>query len=80
MTCPSTSEALSRETASIVDAIAKQNVLRVVQQIRRQSQTLDNLARERRIAIIGAMYDVATGDIEFLVEDRLDEVVLPKIG
>ncbi|MCS6305528.1 MAG: bifunctional SulP family inorganic anion transporter/carbonic anhydrase [Nitrospira sp.] len=80
MTCPTTSEALSRERASIVDAIAKQNVLRVVQQIRRQSQTLDNLARERRIAIVGAMYDVATGDIEFLVEDRLDEVVLPKIG
>lgn len=80
MTCPTTSEVLSRETASIVDAIAKQNVLRVVQQIRRQSQTLDNLARERRIAIVGAMYDVATGDIEFLVEDRLDEVVLPKIG
>jgi len=80
MTCPTTSEVLSRETASIVDAIAKQNVLRVVQQIRRQSQTLDNLARERRIAIVGAMYDVATGDIEFLVEDRPDEVVLPKIG
>jgi carbonic anhydrase len=72
MTCPTTSEVLSRETASIVDAIAKQNVLRVVQQIRRQSQTLDNLARERRIAIVGAMYDVATGDIEFLVEDRIE--------
>jgi hypothetical protein len=46
-------------------------VLRVVQQIRRQSQTLDNLARERHIAIVDAMYDVATGDIEFLVEDRI---------
>ena len=80
MTCPTTSEAFSPETTPIVDAIARQNVLRVVQQIRRQSQTLDNLARERRIAIVGAMYAVASGDIEFLVEDRLDEVVLPKIG
>ena len=35
---------------------------------------------QRCIAIVGAMYAVASGDIEFLVEDRLDEVVLPKIG
>ena len=31
-----------------------------------QSQTLDDLVRDGRIAIVGAMYDVATGDIEFL--------------
>ena len=31
-----------------------------------QSQTLSDLVRDGRIAIVGAMYDVATGDIEFL--------------
>ena len=37
-----------------------------VETMRQQSQTLDGLVREGRIAIVGAMYDVATGDIEFL--------------
>ena len=31
-----------------------------------ESRTLDDLVRDGRIAIVGAMYDVATGDIEFL--------------
>jgi carbonic anhydrase/SulP family sulfate permease len=38
----------------------------VVASLRRESRAIDALAREGRIAIIGAMYDVATGDIEFL--------------
>jgi carbonic anhydrase/SulP family sulfate permease len=59
--------------ASLVDAVARQNVIRVVKEIRKQSKTLDGLVRERRIAIVGAMYDVVTGGIEFLVEDGLEE-------
>ena len=31
-----------------------------------ESQTLGDLVRDGRLAIVGAMYDVATGDIEFL--------------
>ncbi len=69
----------SAEALAIVDAVARENVLRVVKEIRRQSRTLDGLVRERRIAIVGAMYDVVTGDIEFLAEDGLDETALQKI-
>jgi carbonic anhydrase len=32
----------------------------------RESETLAKLVHERRIAIVGAMYDVANGHIEFL--------------
>jgi carbonic anhydrase/SulP family sulfate permease len=64
------------EMASQVDAVARQNVLRVVKEMRKQSKTLDGLVRERRIAIVGAMYDVVTGGIEFLVEDGLGETEL----
>jgi carbonic anhydrase/SulP family sulfate permease len=39
------------------DAVASENVLRVVKEIRRQSSALDNLVRERRTAMVGAMYD-----------------------
>jgi carbonic anhydrase len=42
------------------------NVLRVVERMREQSRMLDVLGREGRIAIMGAMYDVVTGEIECL--------------
>jgi carbonic anhydrase/SulP family sulfate permease len=64
--------------ATMVDAVARENVLRVVREIRAQSRTLDKLVQERRIAIVGAMYDVTTGGIEFLVEDGLSEAALRK--
>jgi carbonic anhydrase len=73
MASQSASEPSSTEALAIVDAVARENVLRVVQEIRRQSRTLDSLVQDRRLAIVGAMYDVVTGGIEFLVEDGLGE-------
>lgn len=73
-----TTEPTSPEIVSIVDAVARKNVLRVVKEIREQSWTLDNLVRERRVAIVGGMYDVTTGAIEFLVEDGLGEAAIRK--
>jgi carbonic anhydrase len=73
MTSQLSSEPSSTEALAIVDAVARENVLRVVKEIRRQSRTLDGLVQDRRIAIVGAMYDVVTGGIEFLVENGLGE-------
>jgi carbonic anhydrase/SulP family sulfate permease len=75
-----TEEPHSPEMDSFIDAVARQNVLRVVKEIRRQSLTLDNLVREKRIAIVGALYDVASGSIEFLGADGLDDTVLRNTG
>ncbi len=61
------------EAASLVDIVARRNVIRVVKELREQSKTLDGLVREQRIAMVGAMYDVVTGGIEFLVDDGLGE-------
>jgi carbonic anhydrase/SulP family sulfate permease len=65
------------EKESMVNALACRNVLRSVELMRHQSETLDQLVRDKRIAIIGAMYDVVTGDILFLPDhetgDKLDE-------
>ena len=66
-------ELSASDLGAIVDAVAKENVLRVLKAVRQQSRTLDTMVRERRIAIVGAMYDITTGDIEFLVEDGLGE-------
>ena len=54
------------EKEAFVDTVARLNVSRVVNGLRAQSRTLEGLVREEQIAIVGAMYDVVTGEIEFL--------------
>ena len=78
ITSQATVKSPSPKTLSIVDAVARENVLRVVKEIRARSRTLDGLIRERRIAIVGMMYDVVTGGIEVLTEDGLGEMALQK--
>jgi carbonic anhydrase len=60
------------EQESLVNAVARRNVSQVVERMRAQSRTLDALVREGRIVIVGAMYDVVTGEIEFLAEDEMN--------
>lgn len=50
------------------DEVSKQNVLRVLDDILEQSRTIKRLVEDRKVALVGAMYDVSTGQIEFLVE------------
>ena len=76
--CRGAKEVPVAEKQSFVDAVARRNVLRVVERMRKQSQTLDGLAREGQIAIVGAMYDVVTGEIEFLAEDGMHHMSSPK--
>lgn len=49
-----------------VNEVARRNVLRTVELMRTQSDTLDRLVVEGRIAIVGALYDVVTGKLELL--------------
>jgi carbonic anhydrase len=58
------------EKEKIIDEVARRNVIRVVRSMRRQSETLHRLVQEKRIAIVGAMYDVSTGDMEFLTDQE----------
>lgn len=52
----------------MIDEVARRNVNRTVQMIYEQSQTLQKMVDQGKIAIVGAMYDVSTGDIEFVSE------------
>jgi carbonic anhydrase/SulP family sulfate permease len=54
------------EQEAVVNDVARRNVVRVAQSLRTRSKALDDLARDGRIAIVGAVYDVVTGDMEFL--------------
>jgi carbonic anhydrase len=60
------------EKESIIDDVAHAHVLRTVRVVRKDSQTLSRLLQEGRIAIVGAMYDVATGRMKFLPDDAKD--------
>jgi carbonic anhydrase len=51
---------------AFVHAVAEQNVRRTVQRIRDESETLRELERGGAIAIVGAMYAMATGRVSFL--------------
>jgi carbonic anhydrase/SulP family sulfate permease len=55
---------------ALIDEVARRHVARVVQTLPIESRTLGALVREGEIAIVGAMYDVATGDMEFLEESE----------
>jgi carbonic anhydrase len=52
----------------LVDDVARRNVVRTVDEILEQSGPIAELARTGRVLVVGAMYDVATGGIEFLTE------------
>lgn len=54
------------EKEAIVDVVARRNVIRVAARLSETSRTLDDLLKSERIAIVGAMYDVRTGELEFL--------------
>jgi carbonic anhydrase len=78
-TCRGFEDRPAAERESFLNGVARRNVARVVKRMREQSQTLNGLVREGRIAIVGAMYDVVTGEIEFLAEDGLDHVSSSKL-
>lgn len=53
------------------DGVARRNVLKTIETVLAESGTIRSLVAEGRIAIVGSMYDVATGKIEFFDEDTV---------
>jgi carbonic anhydrase/SulP family sulfate permease len=57
------------EQEQYIDEVARENVRRTIDAIEQQSDALRKLVNEGRIAIVGAVYDVAGGDIAYIVND-----------
>lgn len=57
--------------AAFVDEVARDNVRHVVRQIATESETMVVLLREGRIAIVGVLYDVTRGTMEFMLDDAI---------
>jgi carbonic anhydrase/SulP family sulfate permease len=51
---------------AFVDEVARKNVLNTMNYIREKSRILDRLVREDKVMMVGAIYDVFTGKVEFL--------------
>ena len=51
---------------AFVDEVARKNVLNTMNYIREKSRILDRLVREDKVMMVGAIYDVNTGKVEFL--------------
>jgi len=56
----------SSKNASYVDAVARTNVTLGIGDIRRRSPILEELEKKGNIKITGAMYDLATGVVDFI--------------
>jgi carbonic anhydrase len=65
-TCRHLHQLSPAQQEEVIDEVARMSVLRTVCAMVEQSETLARLEQEGRIAIVGAMYDVVTGQIEFL--------------
>ncbi len=54
---------------ALINEVARRNVVRTARTLVQRSQTLNRLVREGRVGVVGAMYDVASGEIDFLIDD-----------
>lgn len=61
-----TGEQASEDKHAFADCVSRENVRRMVDLIQAKSKPIARLRDEGRVVILGAVYDVATGQIEFL--------------
>jgi carbonic anhydrase/SulP family sulfate permease len=62
------------------DQVARRNARRMVAEIHARSETLRELVEQEKIAIVGAMYDVTTGHIDFMLHDSLGPEVAEELA
>jgi len=59
------------EQSQFVEQVTRENVLHSIRQIVQESPTLKRLSEEGKIGLVGAIYNVSSGNIEFLVEEAV---------
>lgn len=63
---PSVLRAREKSPEDLVDATARENVRRQVKRLRSISPLVTTAMEQGRVAVVGAMYDMPTGKVEFL--------------
>ncbi|MFT5323459.1 MAG: carbonic anhydrase, partial [Planctomycetaceae bacterium] len=77
---PSVTELLTRplselspaEVETLVDKVARHNVQRTVKEVVSRSTVIREAVDDSRVRVVGAVYDVKSGEIEFLEDDASD--------
>ena len=72
--CDRMEQLSASQQAEFVDSVARRNVALSVQIIQQQSRTISELVREGRLAVVGAMYDITTGKIDFFTDEPSSEL------
>jgi len=49
-----------------IDDVSRENVMLTVKDIREKSEVIANLEKEGKLKVVGAMYDISTGEVTFL--------------
>lgn len=55
----------SNEDAEFIERVATFNVLEAMEEIRDRSPIINDLEKENKIMVVGAIYDVETGQVSF---------------
>jgi carbonic anhydrase/SulP family sulfate permease len=63
--CSRLGEKDSAEAEAFIDEVAKRNVLRTVAEITRRSAAVREAVETGRVLVVGALYDVSSGAVEF---------------
>lgn len=65
------------EKAAYANEVSRRNVLRTMRMIRQRSSTLEALLKDGTIAIVGALYDVSTGQVSFFQTQESNKKPMP---
>ncbi len=70
------------EKAAYANEISRLNVIRTIKIIRQRSAALDKLVQEGKIAIVGALYDVTSGEVGFFqtAESSVASLPIPTVA
>jgi carbonic anhydrase len=70
------------EKAAYTNEISRLNVIQTILTIRKRSSTLNKLVEEGRIAIVGALYDVTSGEVNFFqtAESSVAKLSVPMVA
>lgn len=69
--CRELQHASHEKRASIIDAASRRNVARCVKRVVQQSPAIQRLVDEHQVAVVAALFNVDTGNIEFLLQDSI---------
>jgi carbonic anhydrase len=69
--CKSIDSLPDNEQSRIIEQVTRNNVLHSIRQIVEESSTIRKLVEQEKIGLIGAIYNVASGQVEFLTDDAI---------